>query len=99
MYIQIQIHTCTHTHADTESEWYQVETLLSLFFFGEVAQQMTAMWTQLTQNIKQERGAVELQRLVVQEQLGNQTEVLAVDGLPVPIHLSAQRVQMISLCV
>ncbi len=54
---------------------------------GEVADQMTPVFVVLGENVEEERLDVVVQRLVVEEELGEQTQVLTVDLVRVAVHL------------
>lgn len=51
---------------------------------------MAALAVVLCENVEEEGLHIVVQRLVVQEQLGQQTQVLTVDCAHVPIHLRKQ---------
>ena len=56
-------------------------------YLGEVADQVAALAVVLGEHIEEEGLHVVVQRLVVQKQLGQQTQVLTVDCAHVAVHL------------
>lgn len=61
--------------------------LLAVFLFGEVSYQVAALLVILGEDVEQKGLHIVVEGFVVQEQLGQQTEVLAVDLVGVAIHL------------
>lgn len=54
-------------------------TIASLTDLREVADDMRAVFIDLAENVEEKRLDVEVERLVVEEQLGEETEILTVD--------------------
>ena len=72
-------------------------------YLGEVPDHVTALRVKLGHDVEEERLHIKVERLVLEEELGHETETLAVDlvllpvhlkhrGLPVPVDLPAWRV-------
>lgn len=61
--------------------------LHAVLLLREIPHQMAPLFVILRQHIEQKRFHVIIQSLVVQEQLRQQTQVLAVDLIDIPIHL------------
>lgn len=63
-----------------------VVLLLAMLLFGKVAHQMAALLVVLGEHVEEERLHVVVERFVVQKQLSQQTQILAVDLVHVPIN-------------
>lgn len=62
-------------------------------YLGEVAHEMAALAVVLREDVEEERLHVVVQGLVVQEQLGQQAQVLTVDCAHVSINLFGRKKQ------
>ena len=56
-------------------------------YLGEVAYKMAAHTVVLRENIEKEWLHIVVQRFVIQEQLGQQAQILTIDLVNVPVHL------------
>ena len=69
-----------------------VVLLLAQLLLGKVSNQVTSFAVVDGQNVKEERLHVVVERLVVQKQFGEQTQVLAVDFVHVAVHFEHRQV-------
>lgn len=66
---------------------FSVLSLITGLYLGEVADKMATFAVVLGEDVKKEGLHVVVEGLVVQEELGQQTQVLTVDCAHVPVHL------------
>ena len=62
-------------------------TVRRLLLLGEVPDNVRALLVDLAEDVEEERDDVEVERLVVEEQLGQEAQVLAIQLVVLPIHL------------
>ena len=63
-----------------------IEHQSAISYIGEVAKDVAATPISLRHHVEEERVDIEIERFVLQEQLGHQTEVLAVDFVLFSVH-------------
>lgn len=64
-----------------------VVLLLAMFLLGEVSDEMATFAVVLGEHVEEERLDVVVERLMIEEQLGEEAEVLAIDLVGVAVHL------------